>query len=180
MTVFETKVIFKNGDRHWENVWHVQPRSGIDMPGAVIEGLQTFHHELLLANYVLERIVWRELGTTNDFFEFIINIAGNRTTSGVNALPLFNVVRLLLASGSGRPGLKLLRGFLAASDLVDDLGTIDPTLVSTITTKIITLFNTVNDSDADFVVGAANKIATTASVDNEVEMRQQHRKRRRS
>lgn len=180
MAVWEVRVVFTNGDRHWENVWHIDVGSADDVPAGVIDALRDFHLGRLLGIYTLEKIVRRPAGTSDAFIEALFNLAGTRTVSSGDALPLFNTVRALLSGGVGRPGIKFLRGFLVTSDLVDNAGTINSTTVAGITAALIDLIDAVDAASCTIVFGSALRVALSAATQAVAQMRQQHRKRRRS
>jgi hypothetical protein len=180
MSVWEVRSIIKNGDRFWQNVWHLEINANTDVPPAIIDAFIAFGRNTLLDNFVLERIVRRPFPSTDEFIEVAVELPGLLTGSSGFTLPLFNIVRVLLTGGAGRPGLKMLRGALLAADIIDDNFTISDTKLETINLKLIDLFNAVNEASCAIVFGSADHVATTAVVQPEVHMRQQHRKRRKS
>jgi hypothetical protein len=180
MAVWEVRTVVQNGDRSWENVWHVDVGSATDVPPDLVDAFITFARNTLLDLYTVARVVRRPAGTTDEFIEVIVDAAGTIASSGFIALPLFNVVRVLLAGGVGRPGVKYLRGVLATAHIIDDNNTIASALLTAIQGELNTLFNAASDALCDIVFGASNKVAVSSDPDNIVHMRQQHRKRRRS
>jgi hypothetical protein len=110
MAVWEVRVVNQTGERFWENVWHVDVGADTDVDPALLSAFETFAVNMLLTIYSCARIVRRPAGTTDAFIEILVGAAGTRGLAGSFALPLFNTVRVLLAAGAGRPGLKYFRG----------------------------------------------------------------------
>jgi hypothetical protein len=156
----------------------VDIHTNTDVPPAVVDAFISFARNTLLDNFILERVVRRPVGSHDEFIEVVVELAGLLTGTSGFTMPLFNVVRVLLSGGVGRPGVKLLRGALLASDLVDDNFTISDTKVETINLKLIDLFNAVSEASCQIVFGGADSPAVTGDVLPQVHMRQQHRKRK--
>lgn len=180
MAVWEVRLVNQTGERFWENVWHVNIGADTDVDPALLSAFETFGINMLLENFSLARIVRRPKGTTDAFIEILVGAAGTRGLAGSFALPLFNTVRLLLAAGAGRPGLKYIRGLLKTADIIDEQNHIDPALITYVNTQIDVLFNAASDAGQSFVIGSADKFAVSAEPDTSVEMRQLHRKRKKS
>ncbi len=180
MAVWEVRLVYRNGDRGWENVWHVDVGSATDVPPALTLAFQDFGLNTLLSVYSLQRIARRPAGTTNEFIDVIVDAAGAIGIGSNIPMPLFNVIRLLLFGGVGRPGTKLLRGALVAADIVDDSNHISTTLRTTIENAAVALFNAASDASCQIVFGHANHVAVSPSTDSQVQMRQLHRKRKKT
>ena len=178
MAVWEVRLVYRYGDRGWENVWHVDTGAETDVNNLLLEQFQTFGLNTLLSLYSLQRIARRPAGTTNEFIDIIVDAAGLLPIGSNVAMPLFNVVRILLQGGLGRPGSKLMRGGLVTADVVDSLGHISATLRGIFEAEAIALFNQASDIGQSIVFGPDNHIALTPSVDSQVQERQLHRKRR--
>lgn len=172
--------MYRFGDRGWENVWHIDTGALDDVDPSVILAFQDFGLNTLLSVYNLQRIARRPAGTTNEFIEVIVDAAGAIGIGSLVPMPLFNVIRLLLEGGVGRPGSKLLRGGLVTADVVDDSNHISSTLRTLIEGQAINLFNAVTDAGQSIVFGADNRTAVSPTTDSQVQMRQQHRKRKKS
>lgn len=166
------------GDRFWSNVWHVEVGSAGDVPPALVTAFEAFHTGTLLDVYRLARIVRRPAGTTDEFIEFIVDAAGEIVSSGSFTLPLFNVIRILLNGGAGRPGVKFIRGALQTENIIDDNFTINATLITLMQNKLNDLFNAASDAECQIVFGSAPHTAVSGVPQTTVHMRQQHRKRK--
>lgn len=178
MAVWEVRLVYRNGDRGWENVYHVETGSETDVDPAVILAFEAFGLDSLLDIYSLQRIARRPAGTTNEFIDVIVDAAGHLPLGSNKAMPLFNVIRLLMSGGAGRPGEKLLRGALVAADLADSNNHISSTLRTLLEGNAITLFNAVSTAGQQLVFGPEHRVAVTPDIDSQVQMRQLHRKRK--
>jgi hypothetical protein len=178
MAVWENRVIYRYGDRFWENVWNVDVGAETDVPADVTTALETFAIQTLLDIFTVERIVRRPAGTTDEFIEVIVGAAGALAIGSQKVLPLWNTIKVLLQVGAGRPGIKFLRGILTGASVTDEQNHIDSGTVTLITGKLITLFNAVSDAGCNFVVGEDDKPAVSPAMSNTIQMRQQHRKRK--
>jgi hypothetical protein len=105
MAVWEVRLVYRNGDRGWENVWHVDAGSDSDVDPDLLTEFQDFGLNTLLSIYSLQRIARRPVGTSNEFIDIIIDAAGLLPIGSNVPMPLFNVIRLLLEGGAGRPGI---------------------------------------------------------------------------
>lgn len=180
MAVWEVRPVFQHGDRFWENVWHINIGADTDVDPALLDAITHFSLKTLLDLYSLQRVVRRPAGSHDEFIEVIVAAAGLVGAGDNLALPLFNVARVLLQGGIGRPGEKLIRGLLLATDIADDQNHIKPALVSYVQSEADTLFNAASTAAQSFVFGAGDKFAVSPIVDSTIAMRQLHRKRKKS
>jgi hypothetical protein len=180
MGVWEVRLVYRNGDRGWENVWHVDTGADTDVDPALVGAFQDFGLNTLLSIYNLQRIARRPAGTTNEFIDVIIDAAGLLPIGSNVAMPLFNVVRLLLEGGVGRPGSKLLRGALVAADVIDSQNHISTTLRGIIEDQAILLFNAASAAGQSLVFGDDNRAAVSPTTDSQIQERQLHRKRKKT
>jgi len=180
MALWEFRVVYQNGDRFWENVWHFDV--GADDPPSLdlVSALEDFGLNTLLSIYSLAPIAYRPAGTTNAFIDHIVDAAGLLPIGSNVAMPLFNVIRVLLEGTSGRPGIKMLRGALVVADVIDNQNHISTSLHNVIETAAVTLFNAVNDLGYHVVINAGGRQAFTPTTENVVAMRQLHRKRKKA
>lgn len=178
MAVWEVRLVFRDGDRFWENVWDVDVGSADDVPPALILAFEAFGLNLLRDIYSLSKIVRRPAGSHDEFIEVIVEAAGHVLSSGVKVLPLFNTIKLLLNGGVGRVGYKFLRGYLANDGLADEQGHINPSIVTLVQGEADALFNAASDAACQIVYGAAHKVAVSPAVQSLVQERQRHRKRK--
>lgn len=180
MAVWEVRLVYRNGDRGWENVWHVDTGADTDVDPALTLAFETFGLNTLLSIYNLQRIARRPAGTTNEFIDVIVDAAGLLPIGSNVAMPLFNVIRLLLGGGVGRPGSKLLRGALVAADVIDSQNHISTTLRGIIEAEAVTLFNAASAAGQTLVFGADNRPAVSPTTDSQIQERQLHRKRKKT
>lgn len=180
MAVWETRLVYKVADRFWENIFHVDIGSATDVPPDLVLAFEQFGRSVLLDAFTLDRIVRRPAGSHDAFIETVVGLVGLNTVGTSKILPLFNVVRVLLQVGAGRPGIKYLRGLLLNVHLIDEQDHIDPALLTIVNNAFDTLYNAASDAACTFVVGADDKPSVSAAVDHTIEMRQQHRKRKKT
>jgi len=180
VAIWEIRAIDRYGDRFWENVWHLDVGALEDVPPEVILALEVFHLDILLDIYSLARIVRRPAGSTDAFIEVIIEGAGHQAVGSQHALPLWNTVKLLLSGGVGRPGSKFLRGFLTDAMLTDEQNHLTSGIITVVQTAANTLFNAVSDAECNFVFGADDRPAVSPTVQTAIQMRQPHRKRKKT
>lgn len=172
--------MYQTGDRFWENVWHVDVGADTDVDAGLISAFTTFGLDTLRDAFKLARIVRRPAGSTDEFIEVIVDAVGHLAVGSGKLLPLWNVVRILLASGVGRPGIKYLRGVLMDTSIEDEQNTIVSALAAAIQSSVDDLFNAASTAGQFIAFGDPTKDAVSAEVDNTIHMRQQHRKRRKT
>jgi hypothetical protein len=180
MAIWEMRAVDQYGDRFWENIWHVDVGDDGDIAPGLVEAFATFHQACLLDLYTLARTVRRPAGTADAFIEVVIGAAGGIDSGTGLALPLFNVIRVLLNGGAGRPGVKLLRGILLASDVIDAANHINPDVITFVNTHLDDLLNAASVAGQQIVFGSANQPAVSAEPSNLIAMRQLHRKRKKT
>jgi hypothetical protein len=106
-----------------------------------------------------------------------INTVGTSSDTG-QLLPLFNSVKVFLVDESnGRPDYKYLKGYLTEGS--QDDGVIGATPISVIETAILALAADMNTASAP-LVSIDNDQYVGTTVQAEVQMRQMHRKRRKT
>jgi hypothetical protein len=93
---------------------------------------------------------------------------------------LYNTVKILLNGGVGRPGAKLLRGLLATTDYDGPQGDLQNGLVSMVQTELTNLLNAAVAPAEFFVFGKGQQAVVTGVVQAIAQMRQEHRKRRKT
>jgi len=180
MAVWEVRLVFRNGDRFWENVWHVDVGLLEDVPADLLLAFETFGLSGLRDIYALSKIVRRPAGTTDEFIEIVLESAGLVATAGVNVLPLYNTIKIFLNGGVGRPGYKFIRGYLADDGIADDQDHMNSTIVTFWQGLANDLFNAASDASCQLVFGAGDKVAVSPSVQSLIQMRQKHRKRKKT
>lgn len=180
MAIWELRAVEQYGDRFWENIWKVDVGDDGDIAPALVSAFATFHQQTLLDLYSVARLVRRPAGTTDEFIEVLVNAAGGIDSGTGLALPLFNVIRVLLSTGAGRPGFKLLRGVLLASDVIDSQNHINPDVITYVNTKLDTLLNAASDAGQPIVCKANNSAVVSAEPETLIVERQLHRKRRKT
>jgi len=181
MAFWEVRAVLQSGDRFWENVYHIQTDGDSDVSTDALNAIIEFYVTRTLSVYTIVKLVRRLLGTADSFIETSVDEAGTFDAGSSDLLPLWNTIRVVLNSASGRNGLKFLRGMALASQLTATEGQWDPSLITAVQTAWTTMENAIEATTGQHLVfGAANKIAFSGDVQSTVQMRQRHRKRRRS
>lgn len=177
MTIFRVQVNYTRGTTgKWSNVWHV---SAADIVTAASTFLSTAVPDLLpildnsaeLASFLVSDLAGSQFVTQP------VNAAGTSSASG-DLLPLFNSLKALFPDGSlGRPDYKYFKGFVTES--VQTNGILNSGTVTAVEGLLTTL---ITDMDAASVplVSDDNDQYASATVQSAVQMRQMHRKRRKS
>ena len=177
MTIFRVQVFYQRSLREkWSNVWH---NNAADMSTlqtrfssiAVPDLLSILHPDCTLVRYLISDLAGDTFLTTE------IGDAGTSADSG-DMLPLFNSVKVLFNDGSfGRPDLKYFKGVLTESLQTD--GELTPAFRTAMDVSVTTLLSDMDAGNCPFVSITGDEYAT-ASVQSEVQMRQMHRRRRRT
>lgn len=158
----------------WSNVWHTST-STIDNAASVwaTEAVPVLL-PLLHQDCTLDRLLVSN-PLTKQFIIVPVNEQGTSGDSG-SLLPLFNSARVLFpVPGFGRPDLKYLKGFLTET-LVEDMN-----LLSTTSTGIKNQLNALidlMDTNSVPLTSETGQLYSAAVVQDAVQMRQMHRKRR--
>jgi len=177
MPVFRVQVKYsKNGSNKWSNVWHVSSTT----LALAASKFQDFGVPDLLPLLNNACIMDGFLVSDLDGAEFVTVPINENGTSGASGdlLPLFNSVKVLFEDGSlGRPDYKYLKGLLTEGGQIDSV--IDATTIGVIDGLIEALIVDL-DGEGCPLVSADNDQYTAASVQPLVQMRQMHRRRRRT
>lgn len=177
MAVFRVQVFYSRGvTGKWTNVWHVDGASIPDVANsfsatAVPDLLPLLDSSCQLVRYLVSDLAGVQFDSVD------INEAGTSTASG-DMLPLFNSVKVLLNDGQlGRPDLKYLKGLVTES--VQTGGELNATFVSAVDVLVTTLLSDMSANATPLCSEDGNEYVT-ASVQPAVQMRQMHRKRKRT
>lgn len=177
MAVFRVQVFYEKGDiAKWTNVYHVSADTLLEARDNFSAVAVAFLLDLLNTTCLIRKILVSSL-TSDDFSEEPLNEAGT-SSSGGTLLPLFNSVKVLIQPANlGRADYKFFKGYLT-EDLhsAGFLGTGVSSTVDGIVTSMIT----------DMIAASAplcsenGDLWVSPSVQEAVQMRQMHRRRRRS
>ena len=178
MAEFLIQVKYKRGvGEKWSNVWRVDAADLFTAAAAASGVLAPGLAPILDSSCLIVETLTRTPGVPGAFITEALAIAGTSTGSG-SILPLFNSAKVLfpLLSG-GRPDLKYFKGFLTESIteneniLTGALGVLSSVLVGVIS-DMATAGATLVDN------GGNNYSVVTPQA--EIQMRQMHRRRRRT
>lgn len=177
MAVFRVQVHYKLGTLgKWSNVYHTST-STIDNAASVwlTEAVPVLL-QLLHPDATMERLL-----TSNPLTkQFIISPVGEPGTSADSGslLPLFNSVKVIFpVPGFGRPDLKYLKGFLTET-LVEDMNLTSSTRIG-IDNQFTALVDLM-DTNSVPLCSENGQLYSDVIVQEAVQMRQMHRKRRKS
>lgn len=178
MAQFLIQLKYQRGtSEKWSNVWRVESASLSVAAAAAVDTLAPAMAHLLDSSCKIVEALTRTPGTPGAFITAALSIVGSSTGSG-SILPLFNTAKVLfpILSG-GRPDYKYLKGFLTESITEDEQ--ISSTTLSGITTVLTGMISDMATAGATLVDnGGSNYSEVTPQA--AVQMRQMHRKRRRS
>jgi|SRR5215212_3130419 len=177
MALFRVQVNYTRGiGEKWSNVWHCTATGMADCiddwTAVGVLDLQP----VLDSSCQLKSLLISEVGS--DAFSTVdVNVAGSRSGSG-DLLPLFNSAKVIFPdSAFGRPDLKYLKGLVTEAD--QTAGVLVPGTVTEIDTRITTLLSDMSTAGTILVTQAGTAYGSV-TVQPAVQMRQMHRKRRRS
>ena len=177
MALFRVQVNYKRGTTgKWSNVWHV---NAADLATAAAAFQASGVPDLLplLDNSAQLVSLLVSDPATSTFITSILNAAGTSTASG-DLLPLFNSAKAFFADGSnGRPDYKYLKGFITES--IQTNGVITSGALGVIVSQLGTLIADMDTAGAP-LVSADNDPYLTVTAQPDVQMRQMHRKRKKT
>lgn len=177
MPVFRVQIHYTFGaSGKWSNVWHVSADNLIAAEFGVRTVIVPDLLPLLHNNCQLASILVSD-ESSSDFITTPINTNGTSAAAD-ELLPLFNSVKALFSDGSlGRPDYKFFKGLLTESMQAD--GIIPSGVTSDLDDLLEALITDADDGSIP-LVSADNDQYASASVQPAVQMRQMHRKRRRT
>lgn len=177
MPVFRVQVHYQLGSLgKWSNVWHVSATAITDAATGfggvgVADLLPLLSNDATLVRLLISDLAGSEFVTVN------VNTQGTSAEPG-ELLPLFNSMKVLFSDGSlGRPDYKYFKGYLTEGSQAD--GTIEAATISSAAALISTLIDDL-DAATTPLVSLDNDQYDTGSIQPAVQMRQMHRKRRRT
>lgn len=164
--------------RPWSNVYLLDAAdllAAVDMANSLVTNETNLHYD----NVIYDRAVVSSLTPHDDVFETIpLATTGNLDLSGEDYLPLFNSIRVdFHVVGGGRPSRKYFRCPVREVDQVDGLLTSDA--LTAFQSRALG-FVAALATDSVAWVDPDGQAIDSASVFEEVQMRQLHRKRRRT
>lgn len=166
-------------DREFSNVYRVEA-ADLNTVGLVLSDLCNQESHIFLDNVTVTRArASDENPATDAFIVHTANIPGDRATAdGGQFLPLFNCFRVDLdVVGGGRPSRKYYRGPILEADIA--YGLIDAGVRDNIEDQVAQIIVILNTGDAPWVDPDGQMVITPHCL-APVQMRQLHRKRRRT
>lgn len=177
MAVFRVQVFYRRDvDEKWTNVYHVDVAAIGDAVTPVTDTLIPGLLPLLDSSCQIYKALISDPSST-DFVEIPFSSAGTSTASG-DMLPLFNCVKELIQTAAlGRPDVKFLKGFITES--IQTNGVLTSGAAGVVTGAISDLITAMSGDSAP-LVSESGDVWATNTTQSAVQMRQMHRKRRRT
>lgn len=177
MPVFRTQVFYTRGSTgKWSNVWHNSAALITDVVSAwssdgIPDLLPILDNTAQIASFLVSDLAGTQFVTTP------VNAAGTSSASG-DLLPLFNSLKALFPDGSlGRPDYKYFKGFVTES--IQTNGNLNSGTITAVEALLATLIADMDAAGAA-LVSDDNDAYVSASVQEAVQMRQMHRKRKKT
>jgi hypothetical protein len=177
MAVFRVQVHYKFGaTQKWSNVWHVDAATLLTAATEFEVTAVPILLPLLHPSCSLDRLLVSD-PATSQFTVNTINEFGTSADSG-DLLPLFNCVKVIIpTAGFGRPDLKYLKGFLTETLIDGDV--VEPTAATGIDNQLTAMITDMAAVSVPLCTEEGEGY-TNVSVQSLVQMRQMHRKRRKT
>jgi len=177
MTVFRVQVNYTRGSTgKWSNVWHVDA-ADLLTAATVFETQGVPDLLPILDNTAQIASLLTSDPATNAFITTPINAAGTSSASG-DLLPLFNSLKAFFPSPTfGRPDYKYFKGFVTES--VQTNGDLNSGTVTAVEALLATLISDMDTNSAP-LVSINGEAYASANVQVAVQMRQMHRKRKKT
>jgi hypothetical protein len=177
MPVTRLQVFYnKGGTEKWTNVYHADGADLTVVASAFDEAMKLNLRGLAHISVLLEKVLISSL-TDDTFLEVPINMAGvNGDTDDL--MPLFNCAKVLFPTeGFGRPDYKFLKGTL--TDDANESGFIASSVIAAIVGAFDTTISDMSINSAP-LCSEAGDLWTSTSVQSKIQMRQMHRRRKRT
>lgn len=164
------------GKRPWSNVYLLDAAdllAAVAMGESIVAPETNLHHEVVL----YDRLVVSSLTPRDGVFEVIpLSTTGNVGLSGADWLPIYNTMRIdFHVIGGGRPSRKYYRSPISEADQIDGIFTSDA--LDTWQTRAMGFLTSLLGAGVAWVDPDGQSI-DAASVQEEIQMRQEHRKRK--
>ena len=176
MPVFRVQVFYQLGALgKWSNVWYANsadiPTLQGDVSATMVDDLKAMLHQ----NCTLLRFLISDLAGT----DFVTTEVGENGTNANDdeLLPLFNSAKVLFNDGGlGRPDLKYMKGLL--TEAIQNNGNLTPAFRGALDVLMTTLLSDMSATSSPLCSREGGEYVA-ASVQQAVQMRQMHRRRRR-
>ena len=177
MALFRAQVNYHRGtNEKWSNVYHCDAASMLVAEAAWQSTGVPDLQPLLDSTCSISTVLLSDPAGPS-FVTIPINVGGSKTTSG-DLLPLYNTAKVLIPTpGFGRPDIKYLKGNVAEGD--QTAGVLTTTATGEIDTRFTTLITDMAAAGAA-LVSDTGEAYSNCSVQPAVQMRQMHRKRRKT
>lgn len=178
MALFRIQVFYQQGTgEKWSNVYHVDAADLFTAAASASGVLAPNLLPILQPAVNLVRVLTSDPTTPGVFIEDAIGLAGTSTFTG-ELLPFFNAAKVLfpILSG-GRPDYKFIKGFI--TEAMQAGGLLVPDALTTLDAVFGTIISAMSTSGSNLVSDTL-ELWSVVTPQQAVQMRQMHRKRRRS
>jgi hypothetical protein len=177
MAVTRIQVFYQRGEGDkWTNVYHANGASLEVVRDAVVSAMLPQLIEILSPACRIVKFLVSSL-TDDTFLEQSVEEFGDSAFTD-SLLPFFNCVKVLIQTASlGRPDVKFIKGWL--TEAITESGVIEPTEIAPFVGVFNTMIGDMEDASA-FLCADDGGAWTTVSVQPTIQMRQMHRRRRRT
>lgn len=178
MPIFEIQVKYQRGiGEKWSNVWRVDAADLITASSAGNGAFLSDLRDVLHTSCKIVEVLARTPGVPGAFITTALSLAGT-STYGSSVLPLFNAAKVLFPDiTGGRPDLKYFKGFLTEDNTGEEL--INSDALALLEAKVVAAISALSDAGA-VPVNPRDNNYSVVTPQGAIQMRQMHRKRRRS
>lgn len=177
MPVTRIQVFYQRGEGDkWTNVYHANGSTLPVVRDAVVSAMLPQLLDLLAPSCRIVKFLVSSL-SDDTFLEQSVEQAGTGALTD-SLLPFWNCAKVLIQTASlGRPDIKFMKGLLTED--ITESGVIDSTLITDIVSDFNTMIGDMEDASA-ILCADDGGVWETVSVQPTIQMRQMHRRRRRT
>lgn len=178
MAEFRIQVFYQQGTgQKWTNVYHVDAADLFTAAAAASGTLAPALAPFLHVSCQIVKTLTSDPTSPGTFIEDALGIVGSNGDTG-SLLPLYNSVKVLfpILSG-GRPDYKFIKGLLTEG--MQTNGLVEAVVLTALETAFVTLISDMSTAGANLVSDSLEGWSTVTA-QQAVQMRQMHRKRRRT
>jgi hypothetical protein len=175
LPIFRVQVNYTlNTVNKWSNVWHVQATTLGNVSAACVTQMEEKLLALLSNACVLKSFLISAVDS-DAFFTNDRNNPGTNEDTG-SLLPLWNCVRVVFPpTDSGRPDVKYFKGLVGEN--TQSGGILESAVQALVDTEVELMIDDMADNGTP-LCGDTGQVYTSAQVQEAVQMRQMHRKRK--
>lgn len=177
MAIFRVQVFYSMGALgKWSNVYHADGTSLADVLSAFQDNMQEPLRTLLHVQGILEKVLISS--TTDDTFLEAPILLGGANGDTEQVMPLFNSIKVFFQTDAlGRPDYKFVKGTL--TDDANEGGFVASSVVTGVRSAYLDIISDMSTASAP-LVSESGDLWTDVAVQTLIQMRQLHRRRRRT